>query len=175
VGLLCIADDWFFRPRRQIAASPQEAHDPLPVSVAYHTLPILIGAAVLRMLVSDGLDFSAVLFGITLLTGLLGGTEQFDEFDVRLLRFDHPDAPTNEQATAHLRITAKDTDERKVGRAFSNAATELALAGYAGFHTTAPPGGASAFGEEGSSENSAPRSCSTNPMPRTAMPAPKAS
>ena len=48
-----------------IAASPQEAHDPLPVSVAYHTLPILIGAAVLRMLVSDGLDFSAVLFGIT--------------------------------------------------------------------------------------------------------------
>src|ERR1700733_12083356 len=71
VGLLCIADDWFFRPRRQIAASPQEAHDPLPVSVAYHTLPILIGAAVLRMLVSDGLDFSAVLFGITLLTGLV--------------------------------------------------------------------------------------------------------
>ena len=33
-----------------------------------------------------------------------------------------------------------------MGRAFSNAATELALAGYAGFHTTAPPGGASAFG-----------------------------
>ena len=83
---------------------------------------------------------------IALLTEVLGGTEQFGEFDVRLLRFDQPDAPTNEQATAHLRITVKDTDERKVGRAFSNAATELALAGYAGFHTTAPPAAASAFG-----------------------------
>ena len=83
---------------------------------------------------------------ITLLTGLLGGTEQFDEFDVRLLRFDQPDAPTNEQATAHLRVTVKDTDERKVGRAFSNAAMELALGGYAGFHTTSPPTAASAFG-----------------------------
>ena len=83
---------------------------------------------------------------VALLTEVLGGTEQFGEFDVRLLRFDHPDAPTNEQATAHLRVTVKDTDERKVGRAFSNAAVELALAGYAGFHTTAPPTAASAFG-----------------------------
>jgi hypothetical protein len=98
-------------------------------------------------MVLTGLDIEQKAeHAITLLTGLLGGTEQFDEFDVRLLRFDHPDAPTNEQATAHLRITAKDTDERKVGRAFSNAATELALAGYAGFHTTAPPAGASTFG-----------------------------
>src|SRR3984893_15537344 len=83
---------------------------------------------------------------VALLTEVLGGTERFDEFDVRLLRFDHPDAPTNEQATAHLRITVKDQDERKVGRAFSNAAVELALAGYAGFHTTTPPTAASAFG-----------------------------
>jgi hypothetical protein len=98
-------------------------------------------------MVLTGLDIEQKAeHAVTLLTGLLGGTGQFDEFDVRLLRFDHPDAPVNEQATAHLRITVKDTDERKVGRAFSNAATELALAGYAGFHTTAPPAGASAFG-----------------------------
>ena len=82
----------------------------------------------------------------TLLFGELGGEGQFEEADVRLLRFDRPDAPTNEQATAHLRITVKDTDERKVGRAFSGATWELALGGYAGFHTTAPPAGASAFG-----------------------------
>ena len=82
----------------------------------------------------------------TLLFGELGGEGQFEEADVRLLRFDRPDAPTNEQATAHLRITVKDTDERKVGRAFSGATWELALGGYAGFHTTAPPTGASAFG-----------------------------
>jgi hypothetical protein len=52
----------------------------------------------------------------------------------------------NEQATAHLRITVKDQDERKVGRAFSDAAFALALGGYAGFHTTTPPTAASAFG-----------------------------
>ena len=76
----------------------------------------------------------------------LGGPAQFEEADVRLLRFDRPDAPANELATAHLRVTVKDTDERKVGRAFSGAITELALAGYAGFHTTTPPAGASAYG-----------------------------
>ena len=98
-------------------------------------------------MVLTGLDIEQKAeHAITLLTGLLGGTEQFDEFNVRLLRFDQPDAPTNEQATAHLRITVKDQDERKVGRAFSNAAMELALAGYAGFHTTSPPTAASAFG-----------------------------
>jgi hypothetical protein len=98
-------------------------------------------------MVLTGLDIEEKAeHAIALLTEVLGGTEQFGEFDVRLLRFDHPDAPTNEQATAHLRITVKDTDERKVGRAFSNAAVELALAGYAGFHTTTPPTAASAFG-----------------------------
>jgi hypothetical protein len=98
-------------------------------------------------MVLTGLDIEEKAeHAIALLTEVLGGTGQFGEFDVRLLRFDHPDAPTNEQATAHLRITVKDTDERKVGRAFSNAAVELALAGYAGFHTTAPPAAASAFG-----------------------------
>ncbi len=98
-------------------------------------------------MVLTGLDIEQKAeHAITLLTGLLGGTEQFDEFDVRLLRFDHPNAPTSEQATAHLRVTVKDQDERKVGRAFSNTAMELALAGYAGFHTTGPPTAASAFG-----------------------------
>jgi hypothetical protein len=69
-----------------------------------------------------------------------------EEADVRLLRFDRPDAPANELATAHLRITVKDSDERKVGRAFSDAITELGLSGYAGFHTTTPPAPASAYG-----------------------------
>ena len=81
-----------------------------------------------------------------LLFGLLGGRAQFEEADVRLLRFDRPNAPTNELATAHLRVTVKDQDERKVGRAFSDAIVELALAGYAGFHTTTLPAGASAYG-----------------------------
>ena len=80
------------------------------------------------------------------LFAILGGLNQFADADVRLLRFDRPDAPTNEQATAHLRITVKDPDPRKVGRRFSNATMELALGGYAGFHTTTPPTPESAYG-----------------------------
>ncbi|OHV42671.1 acyclic terpene utilization AtuA family protein [Pseudofrankia sp. BMG5.36] len=77
---------------------------------------------------------------------LLGGEESFDEVDVRLLRFDRPDADANAHATAHLRITVKDADRSRVGRAFSNATQALALGGYAGFHTTTPPGPESAYG-----------------------------
>jgi hypothetical protein len=40
----------------------------------------------------------------------------------------------------------KSQDERQAGRAFSDAILELALGGYAGFHATTPPTGASAFG-----------------------------
>jgi len=57
-----------------------------------------------------------------------------------------PDPDSNERATARLRITAKDPDERKVGRVFSNAVTELVLASYPGFYATSPPGDASAYG-----------------------------
>jgi acyclic terpene utilization AtuA family protein len=80
------------------------------------------------------------------LFAILGGRDQFADVDVRLLRFDRPDASTNEQATAHLRITVKDPDPGKVGRRFSNATMELALGGYAGFHTTTPPAPESAYG-----------------------------
>src|SRR3984885_6923831 len=82
----------------------------------------------------------------TMLFDLLGGKDQFGEVDVRLIRSDRPDAPTNEQATAQLRITVKDPDPGKVGRSFSNATIELALAGNPGFHTTTPPTAESAYG-----------------------------
>jgi hypothetical protein len=68
------------------------------------------------------------------------------ELDVRLLRTEHDDAPTNEQATAQLRVTAKDPDADKVGRRFSSGVTELALASYPGFYLTSPPGDAAAYG-----------------------------
>jgi Acyclic terpene utilisation family protein AtuA len=80
------------------------------------------------------------------LFAILGGREAFAEVDAQLLRFDREDAPSNEQATAHLRITVKDPDPRKVGRAFSNATMELAMGGYAGFCTTSPPTAESAYG-----------------------------
>ncbi len=79
----------------------------------------------------------------------LGGPGSFDrfaEFDARLIRSDQADAPLNVQATAELRVTVKDPEAERVGRHFSSAATELALAGYPGLHLTAPPGSGSVYG-----------------------------
>ena len=57
----------------------------------------------------------------------------FAEVRTRLIRTDKPDPATNEEAVAILKISAKDPDEKKVGRAFSNAVIELALASIPGF------------------------------------------
>jgi hypothetical protein len=98
-------------------------------------------------LVLTGLDIEErAAYAEQLLFEVLGGRDRFAEVDVRLLRFDHPDAATNPEATAHLRVTVKDPDPRKVGRAFSNTTMELALGGYAGFHTTTPPTPEAAYG-----------------------------
>lgn len=98
-------------------------------------------------LVLTGLDIEEkAAWARAQLFDILGGESAFEQVDVRLLRFDQPDAPTNEQATAHLRVTVMDPDPVKVGRRFSNAAMELALGGYAGFHTTTPPTAESAYG-----------------------------
>jgi hypothetical protein len=67
-------------------------------------------------------------------------------FEHRLVRLDRPDAVTNEQAAALLRVTVKDSDPVRVGRAFSGAAVELALASYPGFTLTSPPGDATPYG-----------------------------
>ena len=69
-------------------------------------------------------------------TSSWAGPRRFADYDVRLIRTDVPDAPTNEQASAQLRVTVKDPDPDVVGRRFSNAATELALASYPGFYLT---------------------------------------
>jgi hypothetical protein len=61
-------------------------------------------------------------------------------------RTDHPDASTEEAASALLHVVAKDSDPKRAGRAFSSAAVELALASYPGFHVTAPPGDATPYG-----------------------------
>ena len=56
------------------------------------------------------------------------------------------DPPTNAQATATLRVVVKDTEAARIGRSFSAAAVELALASYPGCTLTAPPGEASPYG-----------------------------
>jgi hypothetical protein len=63
------------------------------------------------------------------------GPDDFAAVSTRLTRSDHTDPETNETATAELRITVKDTDERKVGRAFTNAFTETALSSIPGLYS----------------------------------------
>ncbi|RPA57106.1 DUF1446 domain-containing protein [Gordonia oryzae] len=63
-----------------------------------------------------------------------------------LSRLDRDDATTEEQASALLRCVARDSDAATVGRVFSSAAVELALASYPGFSMTAPPGHGSPYG-----------------------------
>jgi hypothetical protein len=56
------------------------------------------------------------------------------------------DADTEQGASTLLRCTVQDASPEPVGRAFSAAAVELALASYPGFTMTAPPGDAAPFG-----------------------------
>ena len=63
-----------------------------------------------------------------------------------LARTDHPDATTEQEASALLHCVVRSDDPTAVGRAFSGAAIELALASYPGFHVTAPPSKGSPYG-----------------------------
>ncbi|MGO4255145.1 acyclic terpene utilization AtuA family protein [Marmoricola sp. RAF53] len=57
-----------------------------------------------------------------------------------------PDADTEEAASCLLRVTVKDPSADVVGKPFTAAAVELALASYPGFTLTAPPGRPSPYG-----------------------------
>jgi hypothetical protein len=63
-----------------------------------------------------------------------------------LARTDHPDADVQEEAAALLHCVVRGPDPKALGRVFTGAAIELALASYPGFHVTAPPGDASPYG-----------------------------
>jgi hypothetical protein len=69
-----------------------------------------------------------------------------EDVDWSLARTDHDDAETNEQAVARLTVSVKDSDANKIGRPFSSAAVEIALASYPGATLTAPPGDATPYG-----------------------------
>jgi Acyclic terpene utilisation family protein AtuA len=76
----------------------------------------------------------------------LGGRGRFQAAETRLVGRPADDPATAEEAVAELRVTVKDPDPAKVGRAFSGAAIELALASYPGCYTTTPPGDATPYG-----------------------------
>ncbi len=89
------------------------------------------------------IDAKAELVRRQLETGL---TVKPAELEWTLARTDHPDADTEEAASALLRCVVRDPDPANVGRQFSSAAVELALASYPGFTTTAPPGEGQVYG-----------------------------
>ncbi len=95
-----------------------------------------------------GLDVEekASLFEEALWNSLPGGQGGFESVDVSLIRTDKPDPTTNEEAAAQLRISVKDGDERKVGRAFSSRVTELALSSYPGLYGSGLTSDAQAYG-----------------------------
>jgi hypothetical protein len=96
-------------------------------------------------LVLTGLDIEAKadLVRSQLESGL---TVKPAEMEWTLARTDHPDADTEETASALLRCVVRDPDPANVGRQFSSAAVELALASYPGFHATSPPGDGQVYG-----------------------------
>jgi hypothetical protein len=61
--------------------------------------------------------------------------EEFDSVTTKLNRTDKVDPSTNEEAVATWRLTLKDRDERKVGRAVADVVVEMALATIPGFFT----------------------------------------
>jgi hypothetical protein len=69
-----------------------------------------------------------------------------DGLEFTLARTDHPDAGDEASASALLTAHIKGPDPKRAGRAFSQAAVELALASYPGLALTAPPGEAAPFG-----------------------------
>lgn len=73
--------------------------------------------------------------------------EDFATVETRIVRTDKLDPRSNEEATAFFKISLKDPDEKKVGRAVSNAMIELALASIPGFTSVGGgPGGGRPFG-----------------------------
>jgi Acyclic terpene utilisation family protein AtuA len=75
------------------------------------------------------------------------GPDDFDSIDARVVRTDKPDPSTQEEATAIWRVTVKDRDERKVGRAFADANVHTALASIPGMYGLGGgPSAASPFG-----------------------------
>jgi hypothetical protein len=62
------------------------------------------------------------------------GPDDFDDIESRVVHTNKPDPATQEEATAMWRVTVKDRDERKVGRAFADAMVHTVLAGIPGMY-----------------------------------------
>ena len=68
-ALIAIVDDWFLRPRRRLAGGA--AADAPLLAATHYALPLLLLAALLRLLLSERLDFSLVLVTVVAVAGLV--------------------------------------------------------------------------------------------------------
>jgi signal peptidase I len=71
VALVCVIDDWFRRPQRRLAALPGVAGDPGWLRVLYAILPVLIIGTVLRIVLSERMDFSLVLVSVIVVAAVV--------------------------------------------------------------------------------------------------------
>ncbi|MFD4870610.1 acyclic terpene utilization AtuA family protein, partial [Streptomyces sp. NPDC058412] len=94
--------------------------------------------------VLTGLDIEAKAALVR--TQLSDALEGVATADWTLARTDHEDAPTEETASALLRLVVRDPSPDRVGRVLTSTAIELALGSYPGFHVTTPPGPAQPYG-----------------------------
>jgi signal peptidase I len=80
--LIAVIDDWFLRPGRRMAAAgtgtgadtgaaSAPPRDPAFMAAIYYLLPVLLIAAVLKLLGSERLDFSLVLLIVVAVAGLV--------------------------------------------------------------------------------------------------------
>src|ERR1039457_167982 len=67
--VIAIIDDWFLRPRGPLGRG-SAADTPLLAAISY-ALPLLLLAALLRLLLSERLDFSMVLVMVVAIAGLV--------------------------------------------------------------------------------------------------------
>lgn len=131
-------------PDRVLVAGTKGSAPPPTLKVAMNYIG---GHRNTMTMVLTGLDIEdKAAWAVDELFEILGGRETFDDVDVQLLRYDQPEPTRLSEATAHLRVTVKDRDRKKVDRTFSDAVLELYVGGYPGFHTTTPPTSASEFG-----------------------------
>jgi signal peptidase I len=76
VTLLAVVDDWFLRPRRRLAGGAQ-TRDPHWIALLYHAVPVLLFAALLKLLGSERLDFSLVLVLVVVVSALVAALDRW--------------------------------------------------------------------------------------------------
>ncbi|MFM9133838.1 MAG: acyclic terpene utilization AtuA family protein [bacterium] len=94
-----------------------------------------------------GIDLeSAVAPGVSPLSLAQRSTLPVSELEVEWIASPVADPRTSGEAQSHLRLTVRDPDPKAVGKPFTTAVVESALASYPGMFPTAPPADGTPYG-----------------------------